>query len=555
MPGADPNVNRPARGDRVERRHALVIGVDAYAEPALRLGFSTADATRMVEVLTARGYRVTALHDGPGAAAPATVGAVRDALAAITAAADEDDLVVVHASCRGRRIARRPYLLMADSPRTAAAIAGHGLALSELLTALRCKARWVGVFLDLCDMRLGLDPTAARSTVHSEEIEGGFALLAGGTSAAQARDPARAGLFSKQLAAGLAGGAADPDGAVRVSALARYVQDGLARWRGAGARAADRQASVVRLEVADLALCPPRGHLDLGPRPAAAITCAAFSRDGRRLVTGGADGSVRIWDPHTGAELRITLGHQAPVRAVAAASVEVFCSGSDDGVVNNWDLVRGDPYPPPVELGVPITAVTWKPTGIGRVIGTGDGVYVQEQEDVVASVARPWRIGAVSALALCDGGFITGGDDGRVCRWDTRERQGTVIGAHDGPVRSLAVSPDSRFVVAAGGGGGADGEPARLWDVEARTAIALPGHGGAVTGVAYAPDGLTVATACADGVVRLFAAPAGRLRRELTIEPAADAPTPAAAQVVTFAPAGDRLFVGYADGRGRLFTL
>ena len=34
-----------------------------------------------------------------------------------------------------------------------------------------------------------------------------------------------------------------------------------------------------------------------------------------------------------------------------------------------------------------------------------------------------------------------------------------------------------------------------------------------------------------------------------------DAPTPAAAQVVTFAPAGDRLFVGYADGRGRLFTL
>ena len=44
MPGADPNVNRPARGDRVERRHALVIGVDAYAEPALRLGGATGDS-------------------------------------------------------------------------------------------------------------------------------------------------------------------------------------------------------------------------------------------------------------------------------------------------------------------------------------------------------------------------------------------------------------------------------------------------------------------------------------------------------------------------------
>ncbi len=201
---------------------------------------------------------------------------------------------------------------------------------------------------------------------------------------------------------------------------------------------------------------------------------------------------------------------------------------------------------------MPITAVTWQHTGIGRVIGTGDGVYVQEQEDVVASVARPWRIGAVNALALCAGGFLTGGDDGRVVRWDARERMGTLIGAHDGPVRAIAVSPDSRFVVAGGAG---RAEPARLWDVEAHTAIALTGHGGAVTGVAYAPDGLTVATACADGVARLFAAPAGTLRRELTVEPAADAPTPAAAQVVTFAPAGDRLFVGYADGRGRLFTL
>ena len=109
-------------------------------------------------------------------------------------------------------------------------------------------------------------------------------------------------------------------------------------------------------------------------------------------------------------------------------------------------------------------------------------------------------------------------------------------------------------------GGGADRSPAtardqpRLWDRELATSIPLAGHPAGVTAIAYAADGARLATASADGIVRLFAAPDGRRQRELTVELAAGARAPAAL-TACFAPDGITVFVGYADGSGRLFQL
>ena len=38
----------------------------------------------------------------------------------------------------------------------------------------------------------------------------------------------------------------------------------------------------------------------------AVVTCAAFSRDGRRIVTGSEDSTARVWDAATG-KLQMTL--------------------------------------------------------------------------------------------------------------------------------------------------------------------------------------------------------------------------------------------------------
>lgn len=75
------------------------------------------------------------------------------------------------------------------------------------------------------------------------------------------------------------------------------------------------------------------------------VRCMDLSEDGTRLVAGGRDRTVRIWDTET-AELLTTLeGHDGPVNSVAMLSEDRFnplggyvVSGSDDATVRYWDV-------------------------------------------------------------------------------------------------------------------------------------------------------------------------------------------------------------------------
>ena len=50
------------------------------------------------------------------------------------------------------------------------------------------------------------------------------------------------------------------------------------------------------------------------------VRAVAVSADGRRAVSGGDDGTVRVWDLDTGAPLHTLTGHQGGVRAVAISA-------------------------------------------------------------------------------------------------------------------------------------------------------------------------------------------------------------------------------------------
>ncbi len=557
--GTAPPAISGRRGDGVERRRALVVGVDRYLPPTPALGFCAADARAMAEVLVARGFEVTELHDGPGAPVAPTRAAVRAALDEVTAASDEDDLVIVYVACHGQRLDGRPYLLLADTPAGDAGVVAGGLPLADLLARLRGRARWVAIFLDVCHIGLGLDPTIGESASHGDAGGGGFALLAGSTSGQITQDAASGGIFSRCLIDGLAGAAADPDGGLRFSALARHVQAGVARWRSSpeGKLKLAQQRPVLRLEVADLQLLPARDHVALAPRHPAAITSAAFSRDGLRLITGCEDGGVRLWDPGIGAQVLATMRHEAPVRAVACSRADFVASGSDDGMARTWILASATQLPPDNRFTAGITALAWTDTGTGRIAATRAGVVVQHIKDIVVSKLdhRPLP-DAVLTVAAGPGGFVAGGVDGTVWWWNGTTDETLVIGRLRGPVTAVAVSPDGRYLVAGGGAPppGTAREQPRLWDLGGGPSIALAGHAAAVTAIAYGADGRRIATASVDGVARLFAAPGGRPGRQLTVDGAAGSAAPAAL-TACFSPDGTQLFVGYADGSGRLFTL
>jgi hypothetical protein len=88
----------------------------------------------------------------------------------------------------------------------------------------------------------------------------------------------------------------------------------------------------VRVRQADGSLTVLYGHRGL-------VLSVAFAPDGQRLVSGGADGTVRLWRTGDGEELSCFEGHAGRVNAVAfSPDGQTVFSCSADGTIRRWPV-------------------------------------------------------------------------------------------------------------------------------------------------------------------------------------------------------------------------
>ena len=74
------------------------------------------------------------------------------------------------------------------------------------------------------------------------------------------------------------------------------------------------------------------------------LTSVAFSPDGKQLVTGGRDDTIRVWDGATGVKTKEIKGHggSSSVQSIAfSPDGQHVVTGEADGVVRVWDVVLG----------------------------------------------------------------------------------------------------------------------------------------------------------------------------------------------------------------------
>ena len=204
----------------------------------------------------------------------------------------------------------------------------------------------------------------------------------------------------------------------------------------------------------------------------------AVSADGRAIVSGSLDNTIRIWDMESGTPIGEPLrGHERSVYCVAMdASGRTIVSGSNDKTVRLWD----------------------------RETRTAIGEPLRGHEGRVMSVD-------ISA----DGRRVVSGSIDRTIRlWDAES--GTPIGepllGHDHEVYCVTITTDGRTVAS----GSIDGT-VRLWNAESGAPIGEPlrGHYDSVFCITIGKNGKTVSSGSADKTVRTWDVESRKAMREV----------------------------------------
>ena len=243
------------------------------------------------------------------------------------------------------------------------------------------------------------------------------------------------------------------------------------------------------------------------------ISALAVSPDGRRIITGCWDKSMRMWDATTGVELHQFHGHDGAVEQVAfSPDGRIVATACSDAHVRLWDVEQRKLSATLCGHAQAVFDVAFTPDGLGLVSGANDSTLRLWNARPSANSATLGPTSPVEEVVLsADGRLVLSGHaDGVMRLWDLpshrllREfRSGDVPPARLDwglPVMSVGLSPDAKLALSATGDG-----VTRVWELASgRELRRLTGHDGAVFSVAFSPDGRQALTGGADGTARIW---------------------------------------------------
>ncbi|HAB15643.1 MAG TPA: hypothetical protein DCE44_04250 [Verrucomicrobiales bacterium] len=285
---------------------------------------------------------------------------------------------------------------------------------------------------------------------------------------------------------------------------------------------------------AHLALRTLRGHASI-------VFSVAYSKDGRRIVTGSYDHTAKVWDATTGKELLALKGHDDGVVSVAfSPDGQRIATGSWDKTAKVWEAASARNIITLKGHHAPLTSIAYSPDSQRIVTGSHDTTAKVWDATTGKEILtlKGHSTGILSVAFSQDGHrIVTGGEDQIAKVWDAATGMELLtLKGHSSEVSSGTFSPDDKMIVT-----GSHDRTAKVWDAATgMELLTLKGHSRAVSSGAFSPDGQKIVTGSYDRTAKVWdAASGGEL---LTLKGHADPITS-----VAFSQDGQKIMTGSYD--------
>ncbi|MFQ5640433.1 MAG: AAA-like domain-containing protein [bacterium] len=248
-------------------------------------------------------------------------------------------------------------------------------------------------------------------------------------------------------------------------------------------------------------------------RASDAVRSVAYSPDGSRLASGGADGKLSFWQSKSNYQNQtIVDGHRGNIRALAFSSdAGTLVSAGDDHKIRLWNVQKTGSGPTVLDAHTGgVWAAALSADGRSLVSGGADSMLiVWKIENRNGRPIHRLRLNARIRSVACsrDGTLIfAGGDDGAIQLFEnTTDKLSLKFGSQLATaVRSLAWSHDASKLAV----GRSDGR-IELYDFDrqaekALARTALLGHIGPVNSLVFSADGKKLVSGSSDKSIRVW---------------------------------------------------
>ncbi len=235
------------------------------------------------------------------------------------------------------------------------------------------------------------------------------------------------------------------------------------------------------------------------------VNAIAFSVDGKYLISGSRDCTLKVWDCQTGVEVRTINGHTKSVNAIAlSVDGKYLVSGSSDTTLKVWDWQTGEKVRTISGHSNSVNAIAFSPDGKYLVSGSRDTtlkVWDWQTGEKVCTIQG--HSDSVKAIAFSvDGKYLVSGCCDwtvKVWDWQTGEKVRTISG-HSNSVNAIVFSPDGKYLVS-----DFRDWTLKVWNwqtgVEVRTII---GHSYSINAIAISPDGKYLVSGSRDTTLKVW---------------------------------------------------